>query len=162
MNRFIAIFAAGSLFFSSTVAAAGATPPTTPSPTPPPELSLNLDLRITGLEEGAVAPFSGILITPDSMTKMEYDHALRLSLLQAEHKFSLEGIQLRLNTAESLRQSEKEMYETILDSRLIRIQELEKIATSRRPDWVMPVAILGAFLVGAGVTVGVTYAVNQP
>ena len=56
---------------------------------------------------------------------------------------------------------ERELHEEIFNSQLKRIESLEEIAMKRKPDWVLPVAVLASFLVGAGVTVGITYAVNQ-
>tara|TARA_A200000159_G_C7267747_1_gene315873 strand:+ start:330 stop:797 length:468 start_codon:yes stop_codon:yes gene_type:complete len=131
------------------------------SSTAMPQLSLNLDLRVTDLNQGVRAPFTGILMTPDSLAKIEYDNNLRVALLENQHSFAIQRLQLRLDSESQLRLSEKTMYEEIFSSQLKRIESLEEIAISKRPDWVMPVAILASFVVGAGVTVGITYAVNQ-
>ena len=45
MRKFVAVATAVSLFFYSTVAVAGAAPPSSPSPTPPTEW------RVVGLDE---------------------------------------------------------------------------------------------------------------
>ena len=156
MNKLISLMVAFSLLVTSTSAHAE-----DQAPTVPPPLSLNLDLRVTSLTLGDKAPYNGILFTTDAITKMQYDHSLELSLLKNTHVFDLKKFELRLEAEKSLRASEKKMYETILDSRLNRIHKLEDIILSERPDWVLPVAILSSFLVGAGITVGITYAVNQ-
>jgi len=157
MKKLIAVILATSLFANPLVALADESE----SPTPPSQLPLNLDLRITDLAEGATAPFSGILMTGDSLAKIEYDNNLKLSLLASEHSFTLRRLQLQLDAESALRLSERTMHEEIFSSQLRRIESLEEIAINKRPDWVLPVAILGSFLVGAGVTVGITYAVNQ-
>lgn len=156
MNKLISLMVVFSLLITSTPSALAEEPPTVPPP-----LSLNLDLRVTSLAQGSKAPYSGILFTTDAITKMQYDHSLELSLLKNTHVFDLKGLELRLEAEKSLRASEKKMYETILDSRLNRIHKLEDMILTERPDWVLPVAILTSFLVGAGITVGITYAVNQ-
>ena len=147
---------ATSILFSSTPAFSEETTPTPPAP-----LTLNLDLRVAPLTLGQAAPFNGVLFSKDAVTKMEYDHSLEISLLKSTHSFEMRGLQLRFDAEQSLRQTEKQMYETILTSRLERIQSLEELAISKRPDWVLPVAIVSSFVVGAAITVGVTYAVNQ-
>ena len=160
MKRLIATIVATSLLLSSSPAFCEDVTP--PAPTPPAPLTLNLDLRVAPLTLGQEAPFSGVLLTTDAMTKMQYDHSLELSLLKSQHDFSLQTLQLQFDAEQSLRQTERSLHETILSSRLERIQNLEELAIAKRPDWVLPVAILGSFVVGAAVTVGITYAVNQP
>ena len=119
------------------------------------------DLRITELAQGDRAPFAGILLTPDSLTKIENDTKLKISLLENNHKFDLQKLQLQIDAEKTLRLSERQMHEQIFQSQIRRIESLEEIAINKRPDWVLPVAILTSFVVGAGVTVGITYAVNQ-
>jgi len=119
------------------------------------------DLRITELAQGERAPFAGILLTPDSLTKIENDAKLKISLLENTHKFDLQKLQLQIDSEKALRLSERHMHEEIFQSQIRRIESLEQIAINKRPDWVLPVAILASFVVGAGVTVGITYAVNQ-
>lgn len=119
------------------------------------------DLRITGLTKGDRAPFTGVLLTPDALSKIENDAKLEISLLKTQHDFSIQRLQLKLDAEQALRLSEKKLHDDIFQSQLRRIESLEEIAINKRPDWVLPVAILTSFLVGAGVTVGITYAVNQ-
>lgn len=125
------------------------------------EESTGSDLRITDLSKGQTAPFTGILLTKDSLSKIENKWKLELDLLKNDHKFDISSMQLKLDAEQSLRKSEKEMNDKIFQSNLERIRDLENIALNKSPDWVLPVAILGSFLVGAGITVSITYAVNQ-
>ena len=122
---------------------------------------VTLDLRITELALGEKAPFAGILLTPDSLTKIENDNKLKILFLENQHSFDLQRLQLRLDAETALRSSERQLHEDIFQSQLKRIESLEELAINKRPDWVLPVAILTSFVVGAGVTVGITYAVNQ-
>lgn len=119
------------------------------------------DLRITELAQGQRAPFAGILLTPDSLTKIENDAKLKISLLENNHRFDLQKLQLQIDAEKALRLSQQQMHEEIFQSQIRRIESLEQIAINKKPDWVLPVAILTSFVVGAGVTVGITYAVNQ-
>tara|TARA_E500000305_G_scaffold110746_2_gene119763 strand:+ start:385 stop:840 length:456 start_codon:yes stop_codon:yes gene_type:complete len=122
---------------------------------------ITLDLRITELALGEKAPFAGILLTPDSLTKIENDNKLKILFLENQHSFDLQRLRLRLDAETALRSSERQLHEDIFQSQLKRIESLEELAINKRPDWVLPVAILTSFVVGAGVTVGITYAVNQ-
>ncbi len=122
---------------------------------------VTLDLRITELALGEKAPFAGILLTPDSLTKIENDNKLKILFLENQHSFDLQRLQLRLDAETALRSSERQLHEDIFQSQLKRIESLEELAINKRPDWVLPVAILTSFVVGAGVTVSITYAVNQ-
>ena len=119
------------------------------------------DLRITGLSQGERAPFTGILLTPDALSKVENDAKLEISLLKTQHEFGIQRLQLKLDAEQALRSSEKKLHEDLFQSQLRRIESLEEIAINKRPDWVLPVAILTSFVVGSAVTVGITYAVNQ-
>ena len=119
------------------------------------------DLRITGLTKGDAAPFTGVLLTPDALSKIESDAKLEISLLKTQHEFGIQKLQLKLDAEQALRLSEKKLHDDLFQSQLRRIESLEEIAINKRPDWVLPVAILTSFVVGSAVTVGITYAVNQ-
>mgnify|MGYP001493263723 CR=1 FL=1 len=153
MKKMIALLCAGLLTIPTTAIAEEGTPPA--------DTGITLDLRITELALGQKAPFAGILLTPDSLTKIENDNKLKILVLENQHSFALKRLQLRLDAETALRASEKELHEEIFRSQLRRIETLEELAINKRPDWVLPVAILTSFVVGAGVTVGITYAVNQ-
>jgi len=160
MKKIIAFMVTASiLFYSPAAFSEEEAIPVTP---PPPPLTLNLDLRVKPLQLGETAPFDGVLLTTDAMTKMQYDHILELSLVGSRYEFNRLSLQLRFEAEKSLRLSERTLYETTLFSRLERIQALETLAVSKRPDWVLPVSVLGSFVAGAAITVGITYAVNQP
>lgn len=149
MKKTIALLTALAITFHSTIAVAE----DTPEPVP--------DLRVTTLNQGQKAPFSGLLLTPDSLSKIESQNKQKLLLLENDYKFKLSRCELKLDSEVALRISEQKMHEEIFNSQLRRIETLEQIAMEKKPDWVLPVAILGAFVVGVGATVGITYAVNQ-
>ena len=48
-----------------------------------------LDLRIVELDEGVVAPFSGLLLTSDLLTKIEVTSEKKLEELKLEHDYSI-------------------------------------------------------------------------
>ena len=50
------------------------------------------DLRITGLTKGDAAPFTGVLLTPDALSKIESDAKLEISLLKTQHEFGIQKL----------------------------------------------------------------------
>jgi len=122
---------------------------------------IELDLRLTYIEEGTRAPFAGILMTSDSLNKIRFDHALELRLLENDSELVRRTLELELDMAQEQAESQISALNARLENRDNYITRLEDTALSRRPGWVIPVAILGGFLIGAASAVAITYAVNQ-
>ncbi len=125
------------------------------------DIELELDLRLTYLESGTRAPFSGILMTSDSLNKIRFDHILELRLLQNDTELVRRTLELELEMSQEQAASQILSFTQRLENRDNYITRLEDVALTRRPSWVIPVAILGGFIVGAASAVAITYAVNQ-
>ena len=119
---------------------------------------LDLDLRITVLEKGDTAPFSGLLLTSDSINKMKFDHDLELRLKENELYFLEQKFQFESSTKDQLWSSEREMLTERLKLKEEYIEKLQETALGRS-DWT-PVYILGGFLIGCLTTVGIAYAIE--
>lgn len=57
--------------------------------------------------------------------------------------------------------SENDGLSQILSVKNKRIEELEKIVEEVNSSWVLPIAAISSFILGVGITVGITYAVNK-
>ena len=120
--------------------------------------SVPLDLRVASLSQGTPAPFAGILLTPDAMIKIQFDHQLEVDLLRNDLQYRLNISESELESQRRLWQIERDLYTTQLSSRDNHIQNLEDVIVKRRdltPLWV----VLG-FVGGAATTIGITYAVS--
>ena len=120
-----------------------------------------LDLRITYLQSNARAPFSGLLMTTDSYNKIRFDHTLELRLMESDHSLALRTLELDLEMTRAQNTVETEALNARLANRDRYIERLEDVALNTRPSWVLPIAILGSLLIGAGATVAITYAVDD-
>ena len=120
-----------------------------------------LDLRITYLQANARAPFAGLLMTTDSYNKIRFDHTLELRLLESDHSLAIRTLELDLEMTRAQNTVEVETLNARLANRDRYIERLEETALNTRPDWVLPVSIIASFLIGAGATVAITYAVNN-
>jgi hypothetical protein len=120
-----------------------------------------LDLRITYLQQNARAPFAGLLMTTDSYNKIRFDHTLELRLMESDFSLARRTLELEFEMLREQSDAEIEALNARIENRDRYIERLEDTALDRRPSWVMPVAIIASFLIGAGATVAITYAVND-
>jgi len=104
------------------------------------------------------APFSGILFTTDSLTKMQLDHKEELALLQNERDYMEQKFNLEMQAVLASWQNEKNLFSAELSSKRNYIEQLEE-KTLETSDWT-PVYIVGSFVVGAITTIAITYALK--
>jgi len=119
---------------------------------------VQLDLRITSLSQGEVAPFTGLLLTPDAMVKIRFDHQLELSLLQNDLQYQLRLSQGELETQQRLWAVERDLYTTQIASRNQHIENLEDVLVKRKD--LTPLWVALGFVGGSLATIGITYAVT--
>tara|TARA_Y100000034_G_scaffold44676_1_gene54899 strand:- start:1332 stop:1832 length:501 start_codon:yes stop_codon:yes gene_type:complete len=122
------------------------------------DMDFRLDLRIEVLDAGMPAPFSGILFTTDSLTKMQIAHKEEMALLQNERDFMEKKFNLELQAVLASWQNEKNLYATELSAKRNYIEQLEE-KTLETSDWT-PVYIVSSFVVGAITTIAITYALT--
>lgn len=111
------------------------------------------------VEEGQSTPFTGILLTEEALAQIiaqnereveqcQIDAEYTFSQYQAEQKLEYDLLNVRY-------QSEIQMYQDMIDIRDAQIKKDKKRDVWQR--W----GTYGAFMLGVGTTVGITYAVNQ-
>ena len=122
------------------------------------DMDFRLDLRILVLDLGMTAPFSGILLTSDSLTKIQLDHKEELALLKNERDYMEQKFNLEMQAILASWQNEKTLYAAELSAKRNYIEELEE-KTLETSDWT-PVYIVSSFVVGAITTIAITYALK--
>ena len=119
------------------------------------------DPQFTALDQGEPAPFSGRLFNDEAVTKLIVEDKFKVEQcnlqidyekkkLEALHKYEIDKVSIELK-------SQIKILETKVDLRDQRIKQLEELSKPIKPIYY----IAGGFLVGAGATIGITYAVNQ-
>ena len=117
--------------------------------------------HFTTLAEGEQAPFAGRLFNDEAVTKLIVEDKFKVEQcnlqidyekkkLEALHQYDIDKVRIELN-------SQIKILENKVDLREQRIHELERLSKPIKPIYY----IAGGFLVGAGATIGITYAVNQ-
>ena len=119
------------------------------------------DFLITSVEKGEPAPFTGILLTQESLSKIEAENALNLKICKNDCKLRLDEQRLLLERDISLLQSEIGGLNSIMLVKNKRIDELEEIIEDSNNSWTVPIIAVASFVLGVSITVGVTYAVNK-
>jgi len=122
------------------------------------DMDFRLDLRLEVLDMGMEAPFSGILFTTDSLTKMQLDHKEDLALLQNERDYMEQKFNLEMQAVMASWQNERTLYAAELSAKRNYIEQLEE-KTLETSDWT-PVYIVSSFVVGAITTIAITYALK--
>ena len=122
------------------------------------DMDFRLDLRLEVLDMGMEAPFSGILFTTDSLTKMQLDHKEDLALLQNERDYMEQKFNLEMQAVMASWQNERRLYAAELSAKRNYIEQLEE-KTLETSDWT-PVYIVSSFVVGAITTIAITYALK--
>tara|TARA_Y100000593_G_C4202600_1_gene282642 strand:+ start:220 stop:618 length:399 start_codon:yes stop_codon:yes gene_type:complete len=117
--------------------------------------------EFTKLEKGEPAPWAGRLFNDEAVAKFIVEDKFKIEQCEIQTMYEVQKLKSSLDLEYSKKIIELESQITVLDQKVIlrddRIKNLEKIKTP-------PNAFLWAtagFITGAGITVGITYAVNQ-
>jgi len=117
------------------------------------------DPDYTRITEGDTAPMSGILLSEEALAEIisQNERELEQCKIDAEASFEEYKAQqvLQYELLDIRYRSEVEMYQTMISARDRQIKKDKKRDVWQR--W----ASYGAFVLGVGTTVGITYAVNQ-
>lgn len=119
------------------------------------------DYRITSVQKSQPAPFTGILLTQDSLAKIESDLQTKVKICKNNCTLQLEEIKLLHNRDILLVQSEVDSLNQIIKTKDSRVIELEKIIEDNSNSWTVPLVAVASFVLGVTMTVGITYAVNK-
>ena len=123
---------------------------------PFPELSL--DLRISSIKIGEKAPFGGILLTPDSLTKMQLEFEKRIETLEIKAKYDEEGYQLHIGSLGDRLEQESLFRRNEIDLRDAYIEQLEEKYLEK--DNMSPWLLGGSFIVGCLTTIAIAYSLQ--
>tara|TARA_X000001388_G_C2194897_1_gene108979 strand:+ start:116 stop:517 length:402 start_codon:yes stop_codon:yes gene_type:complete len=119
------------------------------------------DPQFTKLEKGEPAPWSGRLFNDEAVAKFIVDDKYKVEQcnIQIEYEVSKSNLNLSLDHQKQMieLQTKNQILSDKITLRNDRIKELENLKTPPNPFWYT----LGGILVGSGVTIGITYAVNQ-
>lgn len=111
------------------------------------------------VEEGDVAPISGILLTEEALAEIiaQNEREIEQCKIDAEYTFKEYQAQqtLQYDLLDVRYRSEMQMYQDMI---AIRDEQIKK--DKKRDVW-QRWSTYGAFVLGVGTTVGITYAVNQ-
>ena len=111
------------------------------------------------LEKGETAPFTGKLITHDSLAGIIATHESEIETLKAEKDYELQKqfdeLTLKYDLYAIKSEANEEMYKQMLENRD------EELKIQARKDWIQRAAFIGGFALGTTVTIGITYSVNQ-
>ena len=111
------------------------------------------------LEKGESAPFTGKLITHDALAGIIATHESELDILNTQKDYELQKqfdeLTLKYDLYAIKCKANEEMYQKMIEN---RDKELDIQA---KKDWVQRAAFIGGFAIGAIVTTGITYSVNQ-
>jgi len=115
--------------------------------------------QFTQLKEGEQAPFDGRLLNDEAIVKLAVEDKFKVQQcdlqidyekqkLEALHKFEIKKVKIELN-------AQNQILENKVALRDDRIKELEKLSKPIKPVYY----VAAGFLVGAGSTIGILYAV---
>ena len=123
------------------------------------------DGKFTFVQETQPAPFTGTLFNPEATARLlanhkflkeEYELKLGFELQKQQVEYQLKTDQLNITL-----DIEREKYTTTLNLKNTEIEELNKIIAKKPGKNALIWGIVGGFVLGAGATIGIVYAVNE-
>ena len=117
--------------------------------------------QFTKLEAGEVAPWSGRLFNDEAVSKLIVTDKFKVEECNIQIEYVLSKQLAELSLTHKKAQIDLDMQVKILEDKVSlrdnRIQSLESIKTPPNHLWYTTAGIL----IGSGITIGITYAVNQ-
>ena len=111
------------------------------------------------VEEGQTAPFQGVLLTEEALAEIISKNEREVKQCEIDAKYEFEKFQanqqLKYDLLDVRYNSEIDMYKIMIQNRDLQIKRDKKRDVWQR--W----ATYGAFALGVGTTIAVTYSVNQ-
>lgn len=119
------------------------------------------DPEFTKLEKGEPAPWPGRLFNDEAVAKFIIDDKYKIEQCNIQIEYEVTKSELKLNLDHQKQVIELQSKNQILSDKITlrddRIKDLESLKTPHNPFWYA----LGGIVVGSGITIGITYAVNQ-
>lgn len=119
---------------------------------------VTLDLRIVSLDEGESAPFTGLLLTTDSLTKMQLEFERKVKEMETKAKYDEERYQLHLGMLNQKLQQESLFRRNEVELRNSYIEELEEKFLEK--DSLSPWWMIGSFAMGCLTTIAIAYSLQ--
>ena len=117
--------------------------------------------EFTKLKKGEVAPWEGRLFNDEAVAKFIVEDKLKVDQCEIQTQYSLNVLNAELELAHKKELVELNTTNAILEQKVSlrndRITALESLKTPPNPFWYTTAGIL----IGSGITIGITYAVNQ-
>ena len=111
------------------------------------------------IQQGDPAPFSGRIFTDEAISAMIVQHEREVGQCKIDAQYTFDQFKaeqdLKYSLLETRTQAEINMYLAMIEARDQQIKRDKKADIWQR--W----ATYGAFVLGVGSTIGITYAVNQ-
>ena len=122
---------------------------------------LQAEEKYTELKQGEPAPYTGILLTRESIAKIYADQESKIAKLKIDHEYQLNTNKLSSKTKYDLLDTryklDIEMYQAMVQNRDNVIKKLPVYSQSYKADWSM----IGGFVLGSVITVGIVYSVDK-
>ena len=119
------------------------------------------EMKITSLNKGQKAPFTGILLTQGALSKIESDLRLEVELCSNKCELEKDELNLLLERERKVLNAEIDGLNQFILVKNKRINKLEEVIEDHNNSWFTPVVAIASFALGVFVTVGITYAVNK-
>ena len=119
------------------------------------------EMKITSLNKGQKAPFTGILLTQGALSKIESDLRLEVELCANKCEFDKGKLNLLFEKERKILNAEISGLNQFLVVKNKRIEKLEEVIEEHNNSWFTPVVAVASFALGVFITVGITYAVNE-
>ena len=119
------------------------------------------EMKITSLNKGQKAPFTGILLTQGALSKIESDLRLEVELCSNKCELEKDELNLLLERERKVLNAEIDGLNQFILVKNKRINKLEEVIEDHNNSWFTPVVAVASFALGVFVTVGITYAVNK-
>jgi len=123
--------------------------------------ALAADPQFTKLEVGEPAPWAGRLFNDAAVSKFIVTDKFKVEECNIQIEYSLAKLDAELNLTHKKEQIDLNVQVKILEDKVSlrddRIKDLESLKTPPNHLWYTTAGIL----IGSGITIGITYAVNQ-
>ena len=110
------------------------------------------------MNKGEVAPFAGVLLTTDSLTKMQLEFEKKIEEMEIKARYNEERYQLHLGTLGEKLQQESLFRRNEIELRDSYIQDLEEKYLEK--DNLSPWWMIGSFAMGCLTTIAIAYSLQ--
>lgn len=126
-----------------------------------PLYAISEELKITSINKGEKAPFTGILLTQGALSKVEADLRLEVELCGNNCELDKSKLKLLCQKEKKILNAEIEALKQFAETKNRRISKLEEIIEENNNSWFTPIVAAASFVLGVATTIGITYAVNK-